>query len=697
MAKTKVDDWSTTAASNADINSISILGTAPVSNFDNAFREAMAQIAATPLAESADDMRDNLSVWGRAESSRVFATVADMVAATGIPDGAGVTLYGYSAVGDMPPASFVYDAASTDTDDGGCVRTAADGGRFIFIGKEIDARLYGVFPSDDGTRYDATKLQAAIDGSLTWRKRLVIPDVPGKDYYSDAVVFIDHATEIAQIDLPRLSKFIRGQVIVSGSPTQYRDGIFAVRKRSGTGAIAGARFTGGNFFFEPSQGPWTYTATGGETVITQACIATQRQDFAVYLTPASTGQKHFLSTASDISAGGSTGFTLSAALAAGDVIDLAIIPASARNAPIYAEGTAAYPVGLLELDGVKADGLPYCMTNFNYVTSVVVNRMRTTGGVDRGGLYFYLSVGGAECSDLVFDASPATGFGAGTRTAYYGINCNDSVTETPDQTIQHLLVSNFKLIGFTAHGVNASGALYSKFSNFEIINVPNFALLSQPLGAIGHNTCLFDNFLIKNDPTIYAGDGATIYVEENLIRISNGVIDGSPRSAVTFTSTSGQKTGNALKNIRVRNHDWKATGARAVDILNQDSFEIDVKVEGAPSGAYGCRLRLCDHAVGQVTVNGLTGMTGGAIEIDSSYRSSLTLNAHGNAGKGVYAYGTSTGGRLTVDASGNAGIGVQTDSTVTDLCIVGTSFGNGGTNKFIGAAATTNIAGFYAP
>jgi hypothetical protein len=45
MAKVTVLDYSTTAASNTDINSIGIQGTNAVSNFDNAFRELMAQIA----------------------------------------------------------------------------------------------------------------------------------------------------------------------------------------------------------------------------------------------------------------------------------------------------------------------------------------------------------------------------------------------------------------------------------------------------------------------------------------------------------------------------------------------------------------------------------------------------------------------------------------------------------------------------
>jgi hypothetical protein len=46
MAKINVLEYDTTAANNTDINSIGIQGTSPVSNFDNAFRELMAEIGA---------------------------------------------------------------------------------------------------------------------------------------------------------------------------------------------------------------------------------------------------------------------------------------------------------------------------------------------------------------------------------------------------------------------------------------------------------------------------------------------------------------------------------------------------------------------------------------------------------------------------------------------------------------------------
>jgi hypothetical protein len=46
MAKLTVQDWDTDPANNTDINSINIQGTAPVSNFDDALRNVMAQVKA---------------------------------------------------------------------------------------------------------------------------------------------------------------------------------------------------------------------------------------------------------------------------------------------------------------------------------------------------------------------------------------------------------------------------------------------------------------------------------------------------------------------------------------------------------------------------------------------------------------------------------------------------------------------------
>lgn len=49
MAKNSVNDWDGTASNNTDVGGISILGNNNVSNFDNAMRTMMAQIASAKL------------------------------------------------------------------------------------------------------------------------------------------------------------------------------------------------------------------------------------------------------------------------------------------------------------------------------------------------------------------------------------------------------------------------------------------------------------------------------------------------------------------------------------------------------------------------------------------------------------------------------------------------------------------------
>lgn len=68
MAKTKISDWSATAASNTDIGSISIVGTAAVSNFDNAFREMMSQWA--QVSDGTDAMPDTFSLGDPADLTK---------------------------------------------------------------------------------------------------------------------------------------------------------------------------------------------------------------------------------------------------------------------------------------------------------------------------------------------------------------------------------------------------------------------------------------------------------------------------------------------------------------------------------------------------------------------------------------------------------------------------------------------------
>lgn len=82
MPKTAVSQWDNTPANNQDINGIGILGSNNISNGDNAFREIMAQIAVTPLHETASVMRTNLG--STAVGDAVFIATSPAVARTSL-------------------------------------------------------------------------------------------------------------------------------------------------------------------------------------------------------------------------------------------------------------------------------------------------------------------------------------------------------------------------------------------------------------------------------------------------------------------------------------------------------------------------------------------------------------------------------------------------------------------------------------
>lgn len=62
MPITSVDGWSTTANLNSDVNGNNIAENCSPAGINNAMREMMAQVAATPLAETAATMRTNLGL-----------------------------------------------------------------------------------------------------------------------------------------------------------------------------------------------------------------------------------------------------------------------------------------------------------------------------------------------------------------------------------------------------------------------------------------------------------------------------------------------------------------------------------------------------------------------------------------------------------------------------------------------------------
>ncbi len=119
MAKTKVDEWDTVPANNADIDGISILGTAPASNMDNALRELMAQVRATPLRESAPDM---VTALGLGTAPLFYDDAATLFADTALT-------YSDVAAGQIIRTSadgFAYEVAASGATDHHVTTGAAD-------------------------------------------------------------------------------------------------------------------------------------------------------------------------------------------------------------------------------------------------------------------------------------------------------------------------------------------------------------------------------------------------------------------------------------------------------------------------------------------------------------------------------------------------------------------------------------------
>jgi hypothetical protein len=128
MAKNSVLDWDSTAANNSDVGGINILGTAPVSNMDDALRTIMAQVAAgilgglfsgVPTATKSADYTVLTTDRGTLFDCTSNLTLSLPAAATAAAS--------FSFIAKANGASVIIDPSSTELIDGASTVTLTTG------------------------------------------------------------------------------------------------------------------------------------------------------------------------------------------------------------------------------------------------------------------------------------------------------------------------------------------------------------------------------------------------------------------------------------------------------------------------------------------------------------------------------------------------------------------------------------------
>jgi len=137
MSKLQIIDWDTTAANNTDVGAIAIQGTSPISNFDNAMREIMAEHAAavTRIVDKAAGSytaakTDHNQLW-RATGAVTFNLTAAATLTTGWAlwvkgDGGAITV-------DPAGAELINGAATLTVADGNSAFIVCTGTAFRAI------------------------------------------------------------------------------------------------------------------------------------------------------------------------------------------------------------------------------------------------------------------------------------------------------------------------------------------------------------------------------------------------------------------------------------------------------------------------------------------------------------------------------------------------------------------------------------
>lgn len=134
-----------------------------------------------------------------------------------------VTLMGYNEAGDKEPINYIWDAQSTEQDDGGAViATDLIKGRWIMVcpTEHLDVRHYGVFPSDSQNMLDQTlAIQYALVYANNHGLRLFFDTLTNNQYYHYYKITNITLNPINQIDVAKGVYFIDDDVTIHSQQT----------------------------------------------------------------------------------------------------------------------------------------------------------------------------------------------------------------------------------------------------------------------------------------------------------------------------------------------------------------------------------------------------------------------------------------------------------------------------------------------
>ncbi len=549
-----------------------------------------------------------------------------------------------------------------------------DAGPIKVLNTYIDASKYGVSP---GATDNAPLIQSAIDNNPGCT--IVIPSFNGADLPMRTTVFHDVSNTGLLFDRCR---FVRPAGVY------LKDSMFAVRKRAGwtgSGKLTGVTISGDGYaYFSPVTSN-TFTATAGQTVFSWTSPATAKADFAIFRVRG--GVATYLSTSSDLSAGGATGFTLTAAAQAGDTYIAYVTAADARTGFVSVEGLNADRVtGFRQRGRLECEGFSYVSYPNMYYDDVAWDHVVTRGGIDRAGIYPYLAGTSLKAYRQESYGKMARGpsellalnGGAGVEAAYYGLNHN--ATGTIDGvSVDHLIVEDMAghacLIGGGCKNVRI-GEIRSKNPGF-------YHFIS-----LHHATADPQDIVVDWIDAEGATKAEPIYILSVETQVRGGIVRGAS-GAVRVGGSGVVKSGNAI-NLRIDG----TTAGTALLVSDQEGINFGTtKITNPPAGSVtGASLSNLNRPTGLVDVDGPASGGGGDGALLSGVTNAPDLVIAGRRkSRGALAYSNSTANVLRFAVGGSITTGVEIAAGSNDNHISGVAKGasfpliNGGTGNNVAA------------